>query len=215
MVEVAIYARPTASVRLAFQMGGRVIRQWSGGNKEAVIVDLAGVYESTGVLPDMPYDWNKPPRKIDPPMMACLHCGREFEKRPNLIKTKKKWNVYRCPHCGEKNKERRLLRENEEEIKREYFKVETVEEVKKLSDIDLSNLERWSNAQYIDAIDELIKKNTFKYHYSGNRQWAVKIMSLCVRNDKDTFRKIVRGPFSIKRKWQMLMELKDYDITVK
>ena len=105
-VEIQILARGTASKRLAIQMWGRVLRQHPD-IPEAKILDLAGVYESVGIMPDTEIDFNlvkgeaKSSDKEEEllPCPACYTVVRksECERVPN---EELEVIAYLCPSCG-------------------------------------------------------------------------------------------------------------------
>lgn len=95
-VEVVIMARPTASLAVYLQQFGRVLRTMDG-KKFGLVIDHVSNWKRHG-LPDKPRAWSldrrdkrgkKEPDPEDVPLVACLECGKPYERV-----------LAACPHCG-------------------------------------------------------------------------------------------------------------------
>lgn len=207
-VEVLMIARPIGSLRLAIQVWGRALRVHKDIEK-VLIVDLTGVYDKVGYLPDDEFDFNKVKRSrgksdddteksIEDVMWDCPDCNAVARmidcKQNTALSESLSVTTYFCPNCGE------VIHENSIDLS-----ANEVEVVKTARDIDFSV--EYTMNDVMQKLGEIITQNT----RNAKTSWGAYIHKECMRKNRkkymDAFYGYAQGIYGSRKAWKRIMEV--------
>ena len=207
-VGALIIARPIGSLRLAIQVWGRALRVHADIDR-VLILDLTGVYEKVGYLPDDNFNFDRVKgasktsdsdevKSIEDYIYTCpscnevsrmIDCSRNTEITDDISVT-----TFYCPECNE------VINETSIDLV-----VHEIEEIKTASDIDFTV--SYNGKEVMEALGKLIKLNT----RSAKTSWAMYINKTCMQKDKprykDAFYGYMQEVYSHRKAWKRIMDI--------
>ena len=210
-VEVQILARGTASKRLAIQMWGRVLRQHPD-IPEVKILDLAGVYESVGIMPDTEVNFNlvkgeSKNKDKEEELLPCPACYTVVRKSECERVTNEEMEVieYLCPSCGAVVDEKPL---KAGELK--FEEVDELIEIKPLED-KLKNIDLTMKLTDTKA-KEILSKLRSRFAPRTKQGWEFYLWKAITSEPvymAKVFKGNIQGIISDAELWREIMDVKD------
>jgi len=209
-VEALIIARPIGSLRLAIQCWGRALRVHSAIDK-VLILDLTGVYDKVGHLPDDNFNFDKVKKRrgdatnddnsntdISEVLWDCPVCAEVCRmidcKREVVVTDELSITTYYCPNCSD------VIRETSLELG-----TADVEKIRTAADIDYSK--SYTHKEVMNVLGELIKQNT----RNAKTSWGVFINKQCMIKDKKRYKEVFygyeQGIYGSSKAWKRIMDI--------